>query len=172
VDQILYTIGHSTHPLDEFIAILKSHHVEAIADVRRFPGSRRHPHFNALALKESLPAQGIDYAPFVELGGRRQPRPDSPNSAWRNAAFRGYADYMQTSPFSLAIDQLEKLAARKATAVMCAETLPWRCHRSLIADAMLVRGWIILDIFDQKPPKPHELPAFAVVKGREVLYPK
>jgi uncharacterized protein (DUF488 family) len=172
MEGILYTVGHSTHDLDEFLELLRSHVIAAVADVRRFPGSRRYPHFNAAALGQSLPAVGIEYVPFVELGGRRQPRPDSPNTAWRNAAFRGYADYMQTPDFLTGLEKLEQLGRVKKTAVMCSEAVPWRCHRSLIADAMRIRGWKVLDIFTPKSAKPHELPSFAVVKGLEIVYPK
>ncbi len=168
----LFTVGHSTYELEKFTSILKAHEIEAIADVRRFPGSRRHPQFNATELRLALGRMGIEYQPFVELGGRRQPEVDSPNNAWRNAAFRGYADYMQTPDFQLGLGRLIELAGTKTTATMCAESLPWRCHRSLISDAFLVRGWTVVDIFDEKTAKSHKLPDFAVVNGESIFYPK
>lgn len=166
-----FTIGHSTHPWPEFLEILQAHRIGSVADVRQFPGSRRFPHFNAEALAAELHKAGIEYLPFRELGGRRKPREDSPNTAWRNAAFRGYADYMQTPTFAAGIERLEAVAEIKSTAIMCSEAVPWRCHRSLIGDAMLVRGWSVLDIFDQRQVKPHVLTLFAVVSGGKIVYP-
>ncbi|HEY1922857.1 MAG TPA: DUF488 domain-containing protein [Tepidisphaeraceae bacterium] len=167
----IFTIGHSTHPWPEFLSILQAHKIAAIADVRQFPGSRRFPHFNAEALAVELPKAGIEYLPFRNLGGRRKPLEDSPNTAWRNAAFRGYADFMQTPAFAAGIEQLETAAAKQPTAIMCSEAVPWRCHRSLIADALLVRDWTVLDIFDERQIKPHALTPFAVVSGRKIVYP-
>lgn len=167
----IFTIGHSTHPWPEFLEMLQAHHVAAIADVRQFPGSRRYPHFNAEVLTRALPLAGIEYLTFRNLGGRRKPWPDSPNNGWRNASFRGYADFMQTPQFTEAIDELKSAARIRTTAIMCSEAVPWRCHRSLIADALLVRGWTVMDIFDSHTAKPHALTPFAVVREIQIVYP-
>lgn len=142
----LWTIGHSTRTIDEFLALLKGAGVEALADVRRFPGSRRLPHFGQDALAGSLADAGIVYEHFPELGGRRRPRPDSPNTAWRDQGFRGYADYMTTDEFRVGVARLLELAGQKPTAFMCAEALWWQCHRGLIADYLKVRGHEVLHI--------------------------
>jgi len=168
---LLYTVGHSTRAWEEFVELLRAHGVRQLADVRRFPGSRRHPHFNAEHLAGELPKAGIAYLPFVALGGRRKPRADSPNGGWHNEAFRGYADYTMTRAFKNALAELEREAARHVTAIMCAETLPWRCHRSLIANALLARGWDVRDIMSATSAKVHGLPPFARVVGGEVTYP-
>jgi uncharacterized protein (DUF488 family) len=157
--------------LDEFIAILAAHRVGALADVRLIPRSRRYPHFNDEALAVSLPRAGIDYVPFKSLGGRRRPAKDSINTAWRNDSFRGYADFMQTESFARALDELMRHALSKCTAIMCAEAVPWRCHRSLIADALLARKWEVIDIYDQNKAQPHKLTPFARVQGTRVTYP-
>ena len=167
----LYTVGHSTRALEDFIALLKGHGVAAIADVRRFPRSRKYPHFNDDALAESLPSSGLRYAPVPALGGRRRTSAGSPNTGWRNEGFRGYADYMLTPPFEQGLAQLAALAAETPTAMMCAEAVPWRCHRSLIADAMLVRGWQVLDVVGDAAPTPHKLTKFAKVDGTRITYP-
>ncbi len=130
----LWTIGHSTRSGEEFIELLRENRIEALADVRRFPGSRRHPQFGQAELAAALKREGIEYVHFSELGGRRPAQPDSPNTAWRNEAFRGYADYMETKEFARGIGRLLVLAKAKRTAIMCAEALWWQCHRSLIAD--------------------------------------
>ncbi|HEU5304844.1 MAG TPA: DUF488 domain-containing protein, partial [Gemmatimonadales bacterium] len=137
----IWTVGHSTLPLGQFLELLADHEIEAIADVRRYPGSRRWPHFSRESLAESLAARGIAYEWFPDLGGRREPLPDSPNTAWRSPAFRGYADYMETEPFAQALDRLAGLAGALRTAVMCAEAVWWRCHRGLIADALRWSGY-------------------------------
>lgn len=142
----LWTVGHSTHAWDAFVEMLRTGGIEAIADVRRFAGSRRHPQFNAETMAMALPRAGIDYLPFVDLGGRRRARKDSPNTAWRNEAFRGYADYLDTTGFAHARERLEALAASKNTAVMCAEAVWWQCHRSLISDVFKSRGWTVLHL--------------------------
>jgi uncharacterized protein (DUF488 family) len=143
----IFTIGHSTHPAERFVALLRGHDVEVVCDVRRFPASRRNPQFNAGALRESLHQAGIGCEPFgEELGGRRKPRPGGGPSAWRNAAFRGYAEYMETPEFAAGLERLEGVAHERRTAVMCAEG-DWRkCHRRLIADALASRGWRIVHI--------------------------
>ena len=167
----LYTVGHSTRSLEDFVALLKGHGVAAVADVRRFPKSRKYPHFNDDALAVSLRAAGLGYAPVLALGGRRRTSADSPNTGWRNEGFRGYADYMLTPAFEQGLSQLAALAAETPTAMMCAEAVPWRCHRSLVADAMLVRGWRVLDITGNAAPSPHKLTKFAKVDGTRITYP-
>jgi uncharacterized protein (DUF488 family) len=145
----LFTIGHSTHAVDRFVALLGRHRVEVLCDVRRFPGSRRHPQFNAGALRDSLAAAGVDYEPFgEELGGRRRASrtPRGPAAVWRNDAFRGYAEYMETDEFATGLERLEELARSQSTAIMCAEGDWRRCHRRLIADALSGRGWRIVHI--------------------------
>lgn len=166
----LYTIGHSTRALHDFIALLDREGVRHVADVRALPASRRHPHFNREPLAEALRGRGIAYSHHPELGGRRTPRPGSPNAAWRNAGFRGYADYMQTPQFDEALRALLRSAAEAPTAVMCAEAVPWRCHRSLLADAVVADGQIVMHILDGGT-RPHALPDFAVVEDGRVAYP-
>jgi len=167
----LYTIGHSTRTLEEFLEAVRGHVVRAVADVRRFPGSRRLPWFGAQNLAAALPKKGLEYWPFPALGGRRKALADSPNTGWRNPSFRGYADYMQTPEFAAGLENLIEKAALVPTAIMCAEAVPWRCHRSLIADAMLVRGWEVLDIYDARKVSPHKMSPFAQVKGMQITYP-
>jgi uncharacterized protein (DUF488 family) len=168
----IYTVGHSTHTLEELVEMLKAHGVAGVADVRSIPRSRRGPQFNADALTVDLPKSGLAYHPFKDLGGRRHTLKDSINTAWRNASFRGYADYMQTEAFVDGLDRLMELAARTPLAMMCAEAVPWRCHRSLIGDALLVRGWTVLDIFSRTKATPHKLTPFARVRGRKITYPQ
>ncbi|HEX8911150.1 MAG TPA: DUF488 domain-containing protein [Humisphaera sp.] len=167
-----YTVGHSTRTLDELVGMLRAHGVAAIADVRRFAGSRRLPQFNAESLAAALPPLGLDYLPFPELGGRRRPDPGATtNAGWRNASFRAYADYMATPAFLDGIGRLVGEAERRPVAVMCAEAVPWRCHRSLVADALLVRGRAVLDILSAAKATPHKLTPFARVDGTRVTYP-
>ena len=167
----IFTVGHSTHPIDEFIAMLKAHGVKKLIDVRTVPMSRHNPQFNADALAASVRASGITYRRMESLGGLRHARKDSPNGAWRNASFRGYADHMQTDEFTGAIEQLLERGRHSNAAVMCAEAVPWRCHRSLIGDALLVRNVQVLDIMTEKSAKPHTLTSFARVDGQRVWYP-
>ena len=166
----LYTIGHSTRPFPDFAALLEREGVRCVADVRSIPASRRHPQYNAAPLAEALAAAGVDYVQLPGLGGRRRPRPDSPNAAWRNDGFRGYADYMDAPEFEAALDSLVALAAAQRTAVMCAEAVPWRCHRSLVADALAARGVSVLHVLDART-SPHQLTSFAVVDDGRVRYP-
>src|SRR6266496_4571212 len=142
----LWTIGHSTRRIEEFLALLGNYQIGALADVRQFPGSRRHPQFGQQSLANSLAEAGIEYFHFLELGGRRRPQRNSPNTAWRNEAFRGYADYMMTDEFVAGIERLLKLAREKRTAIMCAELLWWRCHRSLISDYLKAKGHHVIHI--------------------------
>lgn len=168
---ILYTIGHSTRTLDEFTKLLRAHGVTMVVDVRTVPRSRRVPQFNSETLPGELAKQGISYAAMPALGGLRKTSAKSRNTAWRNASFRGYADYMQTTEFAAGIDELIALASTQTCAIMCAEAVPWRCHRSLIGDAMLVRKWQVLDIMSPTSAKPHRLTEFAKVRGRRITYP-
>lgn len=167
----IYTIGHSTHPIEEFIEILTAHGVRKLVDVRTIPKSRKNPQFWADALARSVRAHGITYRHMKALGGLRHRRPDSPNGAWRNVSFQGYADYMQTPEFAEAVDELMKRGHGDDLAIMCAEAVPWRCHRSLIADALLARGAKVLDIFSVNSAKPHTLTSFARVAGTTITYP-
>lgn len=164
-------IGHSTRPIDELVDLLRSCGVRVLADVRTIPRSRRNPQFEAGALASSLARAGIAYAHLPRLGGLRRPRKDSPNDAWRNSSFRGYADHMQSAEFEEGLVELRALAAEGPVAVMCAEAVPWRCHRSLLADALYARGVQVLHISGPGRTRPHRLTPFAVIEGRRVLYP-
>jgi uncharacterized protein (DUF488 family) len=166
----LWTIGHSTHPIDELIALLREHGVERVADVRRFAGSRKNPQYNPDALAASLAARGIDYVACPALGGRRKPRPDSPHSAWRNEAFRGYADYMDTDEFRAAAAQLAAIAREERTAIMCAEGVWWRCHRSMIADWFKAHGWTVMHIMGAGAAKEHPYTPVAKIEDGELTY--
>lgn len=150
-------MGHSTRSAEEFLDLLQAHRIEAVADVRRFPASRRHPHFSRDTLEPALAAHGVDYVWLPALGGRRTPRPDSANTGWRVAAFRGYADYMETPEFTEALARLVNVAHAKRTAIMCAEALWWQCHRRLIADALLALGHDVLHIQSRDTASPHKL---------------
>jgi uncharacterized protein (DUF488 family) len=167
----LCTVGHSTHPIEEFLGILHAHDVREIVDVRTIPKSRTNPQFGGDELKRSLAADGIAYRHLSSLGGLRRPRKDSPNDGWRNISFRGYADHMATEEFARGLDELLDAAADHRVAVMCAEAVPWRCHRSLIGDAVLVRGVPVLDLMDANTAKPHTLTRFARVTGTDITYP-
>jgi uncharacterized protein (DUF488 family) len=167
----LFTIGHSTRSIEEFIELLKKHEVQLLVDVRRFPASRRYPHFNQATLTQSLSDAGIRYRHMPGLGGRRPSKPDSVNDGWRNAGFRGYADYMQTEEFWKTLEELMLMGRTSRTAVMCAEAVPWRCHRNLISDALLTRGWQVSHILSASKVDDHELTSFARVSGSRLLYP-
>jgi uncharacterized protein (DUF488 family) len=167
----IWTIGHSTRSIEAFLALLATHGLERLVDVRLIPYSRRNPQFNSDALQASLTAAGLGYEPMPALGGRRKPRPDSPNVGWRNASFRGYADYMQTEPFSRALKELMADSGRQRTAIMCAEAVPWRCHRSLISDALVSAGWDVRHIVSKSPADPHQLTAFAILQDGQLSYP-
>jgi uncharacterized protein (DUF488 family) len=167
----IFTVGHSTLPIERFLTLLRTYGIERLADVRTVPRSRRNPQFGADALRESLRAESIDYVPLRELGGLRKPRPDSPNAGWRNESFRGYADYMQTESFARGLERLVELAAERRTAIMCAEAVPWRCHRSLVADALAARGIAVVEILSETSYREHALTPFARVTGTAVTYP-
>ncbi len=168
---MIFTIGHSTRSLDAFIALLDEYGVVQLGDIRSVPRSRRHPHFAMDALSVSLPQAGVAYRHFPGLGGHRKARPDSPNTAWRHEAFRGYADYMQTPEFEHALDDLAAFAADATTAIMCAEAVWWRCHRRLTADALVARGVEVRHIMSDRASPPHALSEFARVAGGKVIYP-
>ena len=167
----VYTIGHSTRPFEEFVALLEAHAVRQLADIRTIPRSRRHPQFERDALAGALPARGIEYRHLPGLGGLRRPRRDSPNTAWRNESFRGYADYMGTAPFEAAVDELLAFARVAPTSVMCAEAVWWRCHRGLLADALVARGVQVLHITSASPATAHQLNPMARVAAGRVTYP-
>jgi uncharacterized protein (DUF488 family) len=171
IEMTVSTIGHSTRPIEEFIRILHAHGIRRLVDVRTIPKSRRNPQFNRESLAASLPAVGIDYRHLPGLGGLRHPRKDSINTAWRNASFRGYADYMQTPAFTANLNHLIELASDVPTAIMCAEAVPWRCHRSLIADALIARGIQVLEILSATQSQPHAMTQFSKVEGELVTYP-
>ena len=169
----LWTAGHSTRTIVQFLELLAAGDVKLLADVRRFPGSRRYPHFNAEPLAESLREAGIDYRHFVDLGGRRRERlPQSPNRAWRVESFNAYADHMQSPEFLAALDELMAAAETTPTTIMCSEALPHRCHRRLIADALVVRGWRVRHLLSPKRIDDHQLTPFARVAGTAITYPE
>lgn len=167
----IFTIGHSTRPISEFIGLLHAHGVGRIIDIRTIPKSRHNPQFNADVLAASLRAARIRYRHLKSLGGLRHPRRDSINLAWRNSSFRGYADYMQTPEFEAGLDRAIELAAKTPSALMCAEAVPWRCHRSLVSDSLVVRGFRVLEIISAAEPKEHKLTPFARVRGKKITYP-
>jgi uncharacterized protein (DUF488 family) len=167
----VFTVGHSTHSLDDLVSLLLRHEIAQVADVRMIPASRRLPHFSRERLAESLPTKGIAYVHLPDLGGRRRPGPGSQNAGWRNAGFRGYADYMQTDQFEAALQELERLASERRTAVMCAEGLWWRCHRRLIADALVVRDHHVRHVFPDGSLEEHRLTPFAEPHEGRLLYP-
>lgn len=167
----LYTVGHSTRTLDELVELLRAFEVTVLADIRTIPKSRHNPQFNGDALRTRLRSRRIRYVHLSELGGLRRARKDSPNSAWRNASFRGYADYMMTEEFEAGLSTLHALAVERRVALMCAEAVPWRCHRSLVADAVTARGAKVEHIMSVKHASPHRMTAFAVVLHARVTYP-
>jgi uncharacterized protein (DUF488 family) len=164
------TIGHSTRPIGEFISILEAHGVDQLVDVRTIPRSRHNPQYNRETLAAALAEAEIRYVAMPGLGGLRHARPDSPHTAWRNASFRGYAGYMETPEFRENLDKLIGLAGETQTAIMCAEAVPWRCHRSLIADALLVRGIPVEHLLTATSARPHQLTPFARVTGTRIVY--
>ncbi|GLI37951.1 DUF488 domain-containing protein [Geobacter hydrogenophilus] len=167
----LYTVGHSTRSLEDFVALLRAHGIRQLADVRTIPRSRHNPQFNRDTLGTFLRNRRIGYRHMKELGGLRHARADSVNMGWHNASFRGFADYMQTPVFAAALEKLIALASKRPTAIMCAEAVPWRCHRSLIGDALVVRGIEVKDIMGINSVKQHLLTAMARVEEGQVTYP-
>jgi len=168
---ILWTIGHSTRPIDEFLDLLKAHGIQRLVDVRTVPKSRHNPQFNTDQLAKSLKKAGLTYSHMPQLGGLRKAKRDSINVGWRNASFRGYADYMQTDEFWIALKELMADSRRLKTAIMCAEAVPWRCHRSMIADALVSRGWTVKHIMSSTKADDHQLTSFAVIDRDRVTYP-
>lgn len=166
----VYTVGHSTRPLDEFLALLARHGIGAVADVRRYPESRRHPQFGRLALAKALASAGLDYLWIPDLGGRRPAHPDSPHVGWREPGFRGYADHMGSAEFEAGLRRLLALAARRPTAILCAEAVPWRCHRQLVSDALVARGIDVRHVTGPGEPSAHRLTAFARRDGTRLVY--
>lgn len=167
----VWTIGHSTRTLDELVALLREHQITRLVDIRSVPGSRHNPQYGQGALAESMPKHDIEYEHAKGLGGLRHTTKDSPNTGWRNASFRGYADYMQTADFASAIDQLIAEAEQQRTVIMCAEAVPWRCHRSMVADALIVRGVHVVDIMGPGKTSDEKLTSFAHAEGTTVTYP-
>ncbi len=166
----VWTIGHSTRAWDDFVEILHAHRITCVADVRRFPGSRKFPHFGADAMARILPEKGIEYLPLPALGGRRKPRPDSPNMAWRNAAFRAYADYMETEEYHIGRRTLVHVVRRIRTTLLCSEAVWWRCHRGLIADDLKVSGAEVLHITSRSPPTEHPYTSAARIVQDHLTY--
>ncbi len=167
----IFTVGHSTRSIKEFIEIIRAFGIIKVVDIRTIPKSRHNPQFNGDELKENLRAAKISYLHMKGLGGLRHARKDSPNKAWRNASFRGFADYMQTEEFGESLKKLMKEAEKQKTAIMCAEALPWRCHRSLIGDALLIRGFMVIHIMSINSGREHALTPWARVEKGEITYP-
>lgn len=169
--RLVLTIGHSTRELETFIQLLKSNGVTVLVDIRTIPRSRHNPQFNGDTLPASLSNAGVGYRHMPGLGGLRHPRPDSPNQGWRNSSFRGFADYMQTPEFEASLQVLITLAQQETIVLMCAEAVPWRCHRSLIADALLTKGILVEHIISSTSRRPHTLTPWAQVTGNRITYP-
>jgi uncharacterized protein (DUF488 family) len=167
----IFTLGHSTLPIERFVALLRTYGIERLVDIRTVPRSRHNPQFNDSALAGSLAAERVEYVPMQALGGLRHARKDSPNTGWRNASFRGYADYMQTEQFEAALEALIAMSRQRRAAIMCAEAVPWRCHRSLVADALAARGVPVIEILSESSYRAHKLTPFALVEGVRVTYP-
>ncbi|HEU5048417.1 MAG TPA: DUF488 domain-containing protein [Rickettsiales bacterium] len=169
--EAIFTIGHSTHPLERFVVLLKAYEIECLVDIRSIPKSRHNPQYNGESLAKTLPAEQIDYVYMKALGGLRHAHKDSPNAGWRNDSFRGYADYMQTEAFEEGLEELIRISHQKRTAIMCAEAVPWRCHRSLVADALSVRQIPVVEILSETKHQMHKLTSFAHVAGLQITYP-
>lgn len=169
-EKSIWTIGHSTHPLDDLVAMLQSFQIEIVADIRSSPGSRGFPQFNKEALQISLPENNIQYVHLKELGGRRKVSPDSKNTVWRHPAFRGYADYMETDTFKEGIRELEKIAMKQRTAYMCSEAVWWRCHRSMVSDYLKVHDWKVMHIMGVGKEEEHPYTAPARVEKGKLTY--
>jgi uncharacterized protein (DUF488 family) len=170
-DVAVFTLGHSTLPIERFVTILRTYGITRLIDVRTIPRSRKNPQFNTDVLPASLTPEQIAYAHMPALGGLRKPRKDSPNAGWRNESFRGYADYMQTDAFQQALNELIRQSTQARVAIMCAESVPWRCHRSLVADALAIRGIPVIEILSETSYQPHRLTPFAHVEGTDITYP-
>jgi uncharacterized protein (DUF488 family) len=170
MEKTIWTIGHSTHPLEVFIKMLESFGIKLLIDIRNYPGSKRYPHFNKESLEQSLPGKGIDYLHLKDLGGRRKPIANSPNTRWKNTAFRGYADYMETSEFENAMVVLEEKAQNKPTAYMCSEAVWWSCHRALVSDWLKIRGWKVMHIMAIGKANEHPYTSAARVADGELHY--
>lgn len=168
--RVVHTIGHSTRTTEVFVDLLRVHDIHLVLDIRRWPMSKRHPHFNREALANALKGRGIEYLSRQDLGGFRKPAADSLNTAWRVGSFRAYADFMLTAEFAKIMSEVEPIAVKQRTAFMCAEALPWQCHRQLLADAFLVHGWHVRHIFDNGC-REHQLPPFARPEGKIIRYP-
>ncbi|CAN5833872.1 DUF488 domain-containing protein [soil metagenome] len=166
----IWTIGHSTHPFDEFVEMLMAFNIESVVDIRSFPGSRKFPQFNKEALEIYLPQNNIRYVHLKTLGGRRKAKPDSQNTSWRHAAFRGYADYMETDEFKDGIKELEKIALKQRTAYMCSEAVWWRCHRSMVSDYLKVKGWKVMHIMGSKKASEHPYTSPAKIVDGKLSY--
>ncbi|HYG31795.1 MAG TPA: DUF488 domain-containing protein [Methylophilaceae bacterium] len=171
VQRSIYTIGHSTRPIEEFVKLLQSHDVGRLLDIRTIPKSRHNPQFGNEKLAASLKQAGIEYTHLAGLGGLRHTTAESPNKGWRNTSFRGYADYMQTPEFADSLQEAIDLSAQQQVALMCAEVVPWRCHRSMVADALIVRGFEVEEIVNPEKRQHHKLTPFAVVEGLRITYP-
>jgi len=167
----IFTLGHSTLPIERFVALLRAYGIERLVDIRTVPHSRHNPQFNDTALASSLTAEHLEYVHMQALGGLRHARQDSPNTGWRNKSFRGYADYMQTAEFHDGLETLIQMSRRKRVAIMCAEAVPWRCHRSLVADALSIRGIPVIEILSETSYRMHKLTPFAHVEGTRITYP-
>jgi uncharacterized protein (DUF488 family) len=167
----VFTVGHSTLPIERFIALLQTYGVKRLVDIRTMPRSRHNPQFNDTSLAESLTARQIEYVHIQALGGLRRAHKDSPNTGWRNEGFRGYADYMQGEEFRDALETLIRMSRQERAAIMCAEAVPWRCHRSLVADALSVRGIPAVEILSESSYRMHKLTPFARVEGTRITYP-
>jgi uncharacterized protein (DUF488 family) len=167
----IFTVGHSTLPIERFVQLLKTYGIECLLDIRTVPKSRHNPQFNGDELRKSLAVADIGYRALPSLGGLRHARKDSSNTGWRNKSFRGYADHMRTPEFQEGLHDLIETGSRARVAIMCAEAVPWRCHRSLVADALLVRGIQVADIFSETNSRPHKLTPFAHVAGTRITYP-
>ena len=167
----IFTIGHSTRPIEVFITLLQSHGVDRLVDIRTIPRSRHNPQFNREDLTSSLARAGIGYTHIAGLGGLRPTSAASPNKGWRNTSFRGYADYMQTPAFEVSLQEAIGLAQQGKVALMCAEAVPWRCHRSMVADALIVRGYEVEELVNNDKRQPHSLTSFAKVQGSTITYP-
>lgn len=167
----VFTVGHSTLPIEQFIQLLRTYGIRCLLDIRTVPKSRHNPQFNGEALEQSLASAGIGYRLLPALGGLRHAKKDSPNTGWRNKSFRGYADYMRTAAFGQGLRTLIELSRQGRIAIMCAEAVPWRCHRSLVADALQVRGIPVVEILSETSHRMHKLTPFAHVEGDEITYP-